>query len=295
MAHIPDLISLLSLDAKYSFSPFGGQHRTILISKDFTNNGDFVINQLLQNFAKSNNILFVTLSQEWSNYASIAAKCGSNLRSKNSKGNIDVLNIMEKHLEAIRTGQRFNTCQLIEQSVMNFIQEQSAKQEGASTEVNKIKPIAIIIDDISILLSIGCKHNEVFRLFSSINKAIRNRSKEMKTDCLSHLIIQTLTTNSRFTQSHNSNCDNLNHLVINIENLCDLSLTLKSLETGYSTRVDGTIKIVDNRLKSLNVPSSSLLELVPKFTPVSDIGSKKAFFFKVGERRVRLTSSALIF
>lgn len=295
MAQIPDLISLLCLDAQSSTSPFGGQHRTILISKDFTNNGDFVLNNLLQNLAKkepNSSILVVTISHDWSNYSSIAAKCGSNLRKSESKGNIDVLNVMEAFLETIRNGQKFNACHFIGESVAEFIKDHSSGSDN-----NLIRPINVIIDDISILLSIGSKHNDVFRLFCSINQALRDRSRQIQKDCLSHFIVQTLTSNSKFESSSSANSDNLNYLVNNIENYCDLSLTLKSLETGYSMRVDGTIKIIDNRLKSSNLPPKGAFALmVPRIASVSgDIGLKKAFFFKVGDRRARLSTSALIF
>lgn len=295
MAQIPDLINLLCLDVKSSTSPFGGQHRTILISKDFTNNGDFVLNNLLQNLAKkepNSSILIVTISHDWSNYSSIAAKCGSNLRRSESKGNIDVLNVMEAFLEAIRNGQKFDACHFIGESVSSFI-----KDSSSGSDANLLRPINVIIDDISILLSIGSKQNDVFKLFSSIDQTLRDRSNQIQKDCLSHFIVQTLTSNSKFVSSLNANGDNLNYLVTNLENYCDLSLTLKSLETGYSMKVDGTIKIIDNRLKSFNLPpESTFTRMVPSTVPVSgDIGVKKAYFFKVGDRRVRLTSSALIF
>lgn len=299
MAHIPDLISLLCLDPKYSLSPYGGQHRTILISRDFTNNGDFLLNNLLQHFAKKEpdaSILLVTLSHDWSNYSSIAAKCGSNLRRSETNGNIDVLNVMKEYLNSISRGQSFNACQFISDSTSEFIRGHSMKSDDGKTSDGKLRPIHVIVDDISILLSIGSKHNDVFKLFCLINNIMRDRSKELRKDRLSHLIVQTLTSNSKFTPS-GPNGDNLNHLVMNIENLCDLSITLKTLETGYSMKVDGTIKIVDNRLKSLNLPpKSSIAQLLPNTAMVSgDVGSKRAFFFKVGDRRVRLTTSALIF
>lgn len=298
MAHIPDLVNLLCLDPKYSSSPFGGRSRTILISKDFTNNGDFLLNNLLQHFAKKepdSSILLVTLSQNWTNYSAVAAKCGSNLRRSKANGNIDVINVMNIYLNVIREGKNFNACKFIDDSVKLFIKEHHIKTDDGQT-TNANRPIHVILDDMSILLSIGSKHNDVFKLFCSLDKMLRDRSKEMLNDRLSHLIVQTLTPNTKFAPS-GPNGDDLSLLVINMENLCDLSITIKSLETGYSTRVDGTIKIVDNRLKSSNLPpKSAIAQLLPSVASISgDIGTKKAFFFKVGDRGVRLTKSALIF
>lgn len=293
-------MSLLCLDAKYSSSPFGGQHRTILISKDFSNSSDFVFNSLLQHFGRkepNTPVLVVTLSHDWSNYSASAAKCGFNLRRSQNRGNFEVLNVMSKFLESIKIGdQNFNLCDYIIESISNFTEKYTSDLQSDSDGVRVIKPIVILIDDLSILSSLGCNVNDIYRLVSLVDRSLRNRSKELQAGNLSHLILQTMTTNLRFLPPTNQFDSSLNYLVSNIENISELSITLKPLDTGYSTRVDGTIKIVDNRLPSLNQPSSCVTGQTPLFQDsAGDIGLKKAYFYKLGDRRVRLTSSALIF
>lgn len=287
-----DLISLLRLDSKYSHSAFGGLHRTILISKDYTNSGDFVFNCLLHHFARkepNTPTLLVTLSHEWSNYSSCAAKCGSNLRRSQNRGNIDVLNLMSKYIDSMREESEsdLNLCKYIEDEVLKFI--------GIHTQNDEAKPVIVMIDDISILLTIGYKVNEVYRLFSTLDSTLRMRSKRYKVEQLSHLIAQTLFTNYKVTEYNDlkANDDDLNYLTATFENHCDLILTLKPLSTGHSTRVDGTIKIVDNRLPSGKQAPITLGQSI-SLENNNEIGSIKAFFFKLGDRRVRLTSSALL-
>lgn len=294
MADIPDLISLLCLDAQHSESPFGGKHRTILITKDFTNSGDFVFNNLLQHFSRkepNTSTLLVTLSHEWTNYSASAAKCGYNLRRIQNKGSIDVLNIMAKVFDTVKNDDKnIDLCNFILESVLSFIEKHSPFDRG---DVNSFKPIIVMIDDISILLTLGYTTSEVYRLFSKIEQVLRNRSHQLQARHLNNLIVQT-------RASYKEEEDELSFLVSNMENLCDLSIALKPLDTGYSTRVDGTIKIVDNRLPAPKQEDSSntqqLLLTSSLFSAnLVDIGMKKAFFYKVGDRRVRLTSSALIF
>lgn len=292
-------MTLLSLDPKMSVSPFGGQHRTILISKDYTNSSDFAYNNLLHYFVRKEPhtpMLLVTLSHEWSNYSASAAKCGYNLRRTQNNGNIQVLNVMSAFMDALKSGdQTFKPCDFIIGAVANFI----GQNTGNQTDPDLIKPLIIMIDDISLLLSINSKPNEVYQLFSSIDRSLRDRSRRLIKSQSSHFIVQTMVKNNQTShevcRDEEEDC-NINYIVANLENLCDISLTLKPLNTGYSTRVDGTIKIVDKRLPVPNQPRGPTLGSITTLLAESagEIGMKRAFFFKLGDRRVRLTSSALI-
>lgn len=312
MATIPDLVTILNLDAQKSVSPFGGKHRTILISKTYSNTGDFVFNNLLHHFVRkemTTPILLVTLNHDWSNYSSIAAKCGFNLRRTQNSGTIEVLDMMCEWLNAVKEGDtNFNPCDCIQNYVNSFInlhtppENVSEENEAVAETQVSTKPLIVMIDDLSILLSIHPNPNEVFRMFSLINKSLRSRSQDITCGKLSHLIVQTMMTSPKD--------EDLNWRVYsNIENLCDLIMILRPLETGHSTRVDGTIKIIDNRrpteaeASTKSSPSTgmsslmSTLRLPSTVIPdgLGDIGTKRALFYKLGDRRVRLTSSALIY
>lgn len=285
-----------------SVSPFGGQHRTILISKDYINSSDFAFNNLLHYHVRrepNTPILLVTLSHEWANYSASAAKCGYNLRRTQNKGNIDVLDVMSAFLDAVRCGtQTFNPCEYIRKGVSKFVEEHTGLVQANQDQSASIKPVIVMIDDISLLLSMTSKPNEIYQLFSSIDRSLRDRSQRLTDNQSSYFIVQTMVVNhkSPHDKAYQNMEYNVNYIMASMENLSDITLTLKPLNTGYSTRVDGTIKIVDNRLPSVHQSSSQLLPSVSTIFAESapEIGTKKAFFFKLGDRRVRLTSSALI-
>lgn len=306
MAQVPDLVSLLGLDPRQSRSSFGGQHRSILISKDFNNTGDFVFNNLIQYFSRKEPktpLLLVTLSQDWTNYSSIAAKCGSNLRRSENMGSIEVLNIMNKFFDSYKKDhQNFDICSYLNDSVHEFINKHTPNEPSTGT-----KPIIIMIDDLSILTAIGCKSEDVYRLSSSLDKNLRKRSAALNTNQSSFFVMQSTVTCMRdnetsWNQQKHSQNNNLDYVIANIGNQCDIVIALKPLDTGYSTRVDGTIKIIDNRLPATKpspaVPTnpdtmlslSSMLNLDAK----AQIGLTRSYFYKLSDRRARLTSSALI-
>jgi hypothetical protein len=304
MAVVPDLMSLLSLDPRLSKSPFGSNHRFILIEKDFTNSGDFVFNNLLQHFGKrepNTQVLLVTLSHSWRNYSVSAAKCGFNLMKKqNSTGNIDVLSIMDKYLEDMsNSSSDINYCDYIVERTTEFLDNLENESTSGTSLTRPAKSASVMIDDLSILLTIGCSPRDITRMILNIDQLLRSRSDSLPPGRLHHLIVQTMFVNLRKNEDHSSDYEELNFILRNLENICDLHLTLKPLETGHSTRVDGTIKFVDNRIASKDdgtAGGSRSGILSNMLTGASaDIGSKKAYFYKLGDKRVRLTSSAFIF
>lgn len=306
MAQVPDLISLLGLDPRQSRSSFDGHHRTILISKDFTNTGDFVFNNLLQYFSRKESktpLLLITLSQDWSNYSSIAARCGSNLRRTENMGNIEVLNIMTKFLDSYKIGnQDIDICKHLQESAIEFIKKHTP------SGLASLKPIIIMIDDLSILSTIGTNSEEVYRLISSINSNLRKRSELLNDSQTSFLVLQSTVTHMRTNETLRDHeqwqGDDMDYVIANIGNQCDIVMILKPLDTGYSTRVDGTIKIIDNRLppatKSPTTTATIDSQALPSISSMltldtrAQIGMTRTFFYKLSDRRARLTSSALI-
>lgn len=304
MTSAPDLLNLLCLDPRQSLSPFGQQHRTLLIAKDYTNSGDFVFNSLLQYFGRrepNTQILLVTLSHNWASYSASATRCGFNLRRTQNLGNIEVFDLMETFFEESKRGQANvdKYCDMIYERIASFVNNQTTS--SLNDDHQPKKPIAIMIDDLSILPTIGVSPGQVLMMVVSIDKLLRKQSRVLPDGRANHLVVQTMFTNFKSAQTNRPCDDDLNHLISNLENMSDLSIYLKPLDTGHSTRVDGTIKVVDNRLpaKSPSPQKSSpqthklMLSMFPEVS--GDIGAKKAYFYKLGDRRVRLTSSALIF
>lgn len=300
MTSIPDLMTLLCLDAKHSVSPFGGPHRTVLIKRDFSNSGDFAFSNFLHYFGRreqSSVVVLVCLSHDWTNYSATAAKCGFNLRRTQNSGNIEVINVMGEYMDALRLfDRRFNPCDYIKKQLESLMLKYSHEGETTTSRV----PV-VLIDDLSILMSLNCRPEEIFQLVISIDRLLRNRKtpgEQLLSSTLSYLVVQSMFITGKQSGSIAHTTDKgLNLLLSNLENHCDITITLKPLDTGHSTRVDGTIKIIDNRIALVGPTISDNEKSSPSlFSNYSaTIGIKQAFFYKVSDRRVRLTSSALIF
>lgn len=327
MNHIPDLISLLSLDGRLSDSPFGGLHRTILITKDFKNTSDFAFNSLLHHFSRRESktpILLVTLSHDWTNYSASAAKCGFNLRLKEKQGNIEVLDVDQEIYNVFKNGKTtdLDVCDYILTNCVEFIENNtsdSSKESICKDPENEnkddkaitmnLRSVIIMFDDLTILNSLQHDSGKIFRMIYMIDQKIRKLHLKMcpntlNESSLSYLIVQsTLLSDKQDSASiyHMGVPEDQAQFIANMENFSDLVISLKPLETGYSTRVDGTIKIVDNRIPRGLTSSSandkrhgSALSLFPVMNR-QEIGQKLAYFYKLGDRRVRLMSSAMLF
>lgn len=269
-----DLMNLLCLDARHSRSPFGGQHRQILVSKAYNNSGDFVFNNLLQHFGRrepNSSILLITLSHDWSNYSIASSKCGFNLRRKENGGNISIIDVMKKFLLDTKQGLEENYCSYILEQFNQFLCNLSSGDQAHTK-----RPITVMLDDLSVLESLGHDHHSIYQMTSNLSNKLRNESTRLAQNHLNHLIIQS------------SGC--LDKMLSNLQNTSDICLIMRPLDTGHSTRVDGTLTIIDNRLPSrVNQQPTSIL-----LAKSNEIGSKNTYFFKLGDRRVRLTTSALI-
>lgn len=140
--------------------------------------------------------------------------------------------------------------------------------------------MTVMLDDISVLESLGYAVNTIYQLISEISESLRDNSRRLAANQLHHLIFQTSSP--------------VNDLLSSLQNTSDLYISLRPLDTGHSTRVDGTMTISDHRLPCVNsdrqMPTVASLAL----NSSKDIGCRKTYFFKLGDRRVRLTTSALI-
>lgn len=302
--NIQDLISQLSLEPKRSRSAFGGQHRTICITKDFTNTGDFAFNNLLQHFSKkqpNTPLLLITLQHDYINYSAAAARCGISLRRTQPTGNIEVLDVMNDFLEDLvqheRKGNPFgdHICNKIVESCLEFV---SKHHDANDSEMSK--PVIIMIDDLSVLGGLDCSPNAIFELFSRVDASMRSRSHKYPEDITSFFIAQTMDPTLKCKTTPTSELHEYAAVCRAMSNRGDIHITIKELDTGYSTRVDGTVRVVDRRI----VPDVDGTKDAEKKPSVSghvfmrenglDIGSDRAYFFKVSDRRVKLTTDALL-
>lgn len=223
-------------------------------------------------------------------------------------GNIDVINLMSLYYESLKSGNEdeFNSAKYLKDHLQTYLSQAPAgctdnanQGYGSKLQADQQQPLIIMIDDLSSLLTTGSTCADVVSLISSLDCLMRKQSKTLQHDRCNLLVVQTTVACVKPKISFSSRESQLRQLVMHLKNSCDLFIALRPLETGHSTRVDGTVRIFDNRLPTresklaASAPSTSGLSLLGE-TPVS-IGTNKAFFFKLSDRRVRLTTSALIF
>lgn len=275
MSNLPDFATLLRIEQNQSSgtSPFTDtQTTTILIAKDSSNSADFAFNSLLQNFSKQRNsvpTLLITTLNPYSHYSACAAKSGVNLRTTDKGGNIQVLNILDPLIYSNNSKTREVITELILSSVSKLLQECKSKSKLNDGNSYSYTPVAIMIDDFSVLLSLGFDRSRVFTLISQISNFMNTHVSNLSCNSSNYLVLQTLFQNSYEISS-------INNLVYNLVDQCDLYISIQPLKTGYSERVDGIVELTDNRLFADNC-----------------VGGNKSFYYKLNDRRVKLLAHAL--
>lgn len=264
MSYLPDLISLLQLDPKCSDPCYGSNIRTIVIGKDYTNAGDFAFSSVLNHLSRGRNnptsTLLITTSHSFSHYSSCAAKCGVNLGL--STGNIKLMNIMEEVLEL----KNYNS-----QHWMEYIAREVSSFVACATE--QTRSLNVMIDDITSFYNIGLSRVDITHLFHTIHTHLDKH----QSGC-NYFIVQGL---------------NIDSFILSLANFSDIFLLIQPLNTGFSKLVDGTISIFDNRVpkKKDASPTNTIDNLTSRLTGRNkfDIGCHRELFFKLSERKVKLT------
>jgi len=209
----------------------------------------------------------INLSHNWSNYSIASSKCGFNLKKKDNGGNISIIDLQTEYLSAALKGAEIDLCKLVYDRFCAFMKE-----------TKRGKPVIVMIDDLSIFSSIGYDNTVIHQLIRQISNRLREDSSELTNEQLNHMIIQS--------------SDDLRGLIQSLRNSSDIYMVIRPLETGHSTVVDGTLRITDIRLP--NDSGNKQIHSTLSFAQPTNIGCRRSFFYKLGDRRVRLTTSAPI-
>ena len=216
--------------------------RCILISSDDLNNSNFIINQYIQALSKgltsplqSNQetmIFCLFINQTYTNYSFIQMKCGNNLKNlkeRNVFRCLDVLSDLDQFMSKSEDfkdksdmDNQFNF-KKFETIFLNQLNDYFNDSEDKSKESLKV----LIIDDITTLLSLNVELSQLINFlnhlkhYCSINKIT--------------LIIQSFLDSIKL--------DQLVKLDAFLNSISDLVLLVSKLETGYSNKVDGNLRI----------------------------------------------------
>lgn len=225
-----------------NFPQFIRSPRSIVISSDDLNNSNFIINQFIQALAKGSNhsmqlasptknsggkVFGVFLNQSYTSYSFIQMKCGNNLKNLKELNQFRCLDVISDLEQFLQQGDcEFNFIKfkavLIGQ-LMDFFQLSNSDADSNADSTTRV----LIIDDITTLLSLNVRLNELANLTSFLRHfcSIHNIS----------LIVQTYADAARFDEAAKLNTY--------LNSIADLVLITSKLETGYSNKVDGNLKV----------------------------------------------------
>lgn len=332
---LDDIVNILCLDPKQTRSPFDkcpnkfssshidkdsshtqldsttyiGQHRTILIGKDFTNHSDFAFNLLVQHFTKKDPktpILFFCLEHTWKHYTAWAARCGVNFRTVDNDGSIEVASFIDYIGQKISKGeaQSIAPMDFIIDRVNNFLDRHTL---GAPVDPDtrqakpgtRFKPVVIALDNLIHLNMLGAENADLYRIFSRIDGELRDRTSQFYMEGqTSHFICQLSRRTSHVEHPIKDGClHDVNFCFASLENLCDICIKFAPLESGFSHLIDGSILINDYRFIEPPVIPRSQTEAHTILNPIMKeslglVGKTKTYFYKQEGRKVRLIKKA---
>jgi len=204
-----DLISLLELSSNSYLLLTSGHH----ISQQF------VFDLLLQHFAKKGNqLLLILLSNQWSHYSTIAAKCGINLKNLKDKQLIKVIDTI--------SDEDFDY-----QKFLSKVNE----------ELSNLSPNSVIlIDDLSLLFSLNVEFVDIYKFVH-----------KLRVNCSTNN--QILAIGTHFPTEEDD--EEVHRLVVSITHSSDIWCEVDKTRTGFSPLVSGTLKLhkrYDNCCKEMN-------------------------------------------
>ena len=180
----------------------------------------FVFDYLLQHYArKAVNVLAVLLADQWSHYRSLAAKCATNLTQLVDKEVIRVIDVFADISDFEFDNFSDQLCRTV-----------------SSLSANSV----VLIDDISLLLSLNVPPNRIYRLIHKLQ--VLSRQNQLILAIGGHYPTE-------------DDDEEANRLVTSIAHKCDILCQIDSTSSGYSPLVSGCLRIDrrhDNQTKQFN-------------------------------------------
>jgi hypothetical protein len=216
-----DLITLLDL------SP----NSYLLLTNRDQISQQFIFDVLIQDLVKKDNqLLLILLSNNWTNYSTIAAKCGLNLKNLRDKQLIKVIDIISEE-------------QFDYQKFVFKLNEELSHLSSNSV---------VLIDDLSLFFSLSLNFEVIYKL---VHKLRVNCSQNN----------QILVIGSHFPSEEDD--EEVHRLVVSIAHKSDIWCEVNKTRTGFSPLISGSLKIHkrrDNCYKEMNYKlSERSVKLLP--------------------------------
>lgn len=224
-----DLNQLLDLPNNFN------KIKLMSITGDDLNNGSFLIHSLISSKVRCCRnrtgtdpfLILILLNHSYSHYSSVAAKSfGLNLKALRDSGQLVVIDIISNLREYLDSVSRFDFNKFLATIHDNLSPINRSKTDEGSGQ----NPL-IIIDDISVLLSLQLNISVLYKLVSRIRSLAFNQGMT--------LIIQS-------HMDPDSEDEKMNNLAQSISSCSDVWIDCQKLVTGFSQTIDGSLDIKDH-------------------------------------------------
>ncbi|XP_038052176.1 elongator complex protein 6-like [Patiria miniata] len=265
-----ELNSYIGLDAN---DPPKGH---LILATDSLTDGSFLVHHFLSAFLKGgHHVYFLALAQSFSHYNAVAQKLGVNLTSARDSGQLTFINGLDFSLQLMHAG--INGSQEDELIAFQCLRDKTATIQPLynvirdalspkQSEQGKSATRLLIIDDLSVLISLGLSVQQVMQFVHYCQAS----QPETTVVCLVH---------------HDADVDDECNaaLITQLRHRAHCLLQVQGLGSGYSKDVHGQLKIVKR-----DPSGTSANRNQPDKTLQYKILDKSVTFFAVG------TSSAVL-
>ncbi|KAL5017991.1 hypothetical protein ScPMuIL_003713 [Solemya velum] len=215
----------------------------LVLSDDGSVDGTFVIHHFLSLFLKSNRVCFLSLTQSFAHYQNVAKKLGTNLSDAKTENKLTFVEGLRElgnclvgtvdnetqQSSVLESGAGNPFYHVLQNSLPQLFKHLKSKVEGLEN-VDKT-PVTLIIDNLSVLLTIGVTVKEVLSFIHYLRAYILNRGL-----CSGSLVL--------FTNNGNTFEDEVNSSVWKyLTHSASLILEVSGLSSGYCREVHGELMI----------------------------------------------------
>jgi uncharacterized protein YaaQ len=207
--------------------------KLIAVEEYHGSNGNFVLNCLIaERIHKDGAVCLVALHNSFGHYHNVGTKLGYNLHQLQEKGYVENIEVMKLLSGSLNSA--------LEDGTENFLfgKEENAVrnlfyliEEKIKKLVQQRRPVSLVIDDLSELLSLGITVKEVLSFLQYCRSLLESQPD------LSLVVL-----------THVAEGDEEQHLLsAGLCHVADITVTVSGLKTGQSTDVSGAMKVIHRR------------------------------------------------
>ncbi|KDR22573.1 elongator complex protein 6 [Zootermopsis nevadensis] len=208
--------------------------KLIAVEENHGSNGNFVLNCLIaEQIQKGGGVCLVALHNSFGHYHNIGTKLGYNLRQLQEKGRVESIEILKLLNGSLNTAHEDGS----EQNILFGSEEDTVRnifhliEEKIKKILQNIKPVSLVIDDLSDLLCLGIPLKEVLSLLQYC-RTLLDSQPGLSLVVLTHVA---------------EGDEQQNLLTAGLCHVADMTVSICGLKTGQSSDVSGAMKVIHRR------------------------------------------------